>query len=116
MNKLLVLFFGAVILLGCSMNECRIKNIRTQYPGFSEDLVRRLASLQLEPGMSREMVVAALGRPDSVMPEGDLEVWVYDVWIITDYSQYKKPVYFVYFKDDKVVRTNGDSSRLHTLC
>jgi hypothetical protein len=70
---------------------------------------------QIETGMTSEMVQAALGKPDSVSGEGGEEVWGFAMWVVTYARHYKRIVYLVYFKDDKVIRTKGDVNRIRQL-
>lgn len=109
-----VLLIG-LLAFGCAFTAEREKLIRSEHPQWPEETVRKLASRQIEPGMTREMVRASLGKPDRVSEEGREEVWGYAVWVVTYSSQYQKLVYFVHFKEGRVTRTVGDPAQLRTL-
>ena len=70
-----------------------------------------------EPGNVPEIVRGfSLGKPDAVTREGGEERWGYAIIIVPGLEpQYEKFVYFVYFREGKVVRTVGDISRLNYL-
>jgi hypothetical protein len=62
------------------------------------------------------MVRAALGEPDRVSREGGEEIWGYAIWVVYgDSMARKKFVYFVHFKEGKIIRTTGDRSALSHL-
>ena len=104
-----------LLLVGCAFTAEREKLIRSEHPQWPEETVRKLASKQIEPGMTQEMVRASLGKPDRVSEEGGEEVWGYAVWVVTYSSQYQKLVCFFHFKNGMVTRTVGDPAQLRTL-
>jgi hypothetical protein len=98
----------ALLAFGCVSPEEREKAIRSANPQWSEDTIRKVASRRLEPGMSREMVLASLGKPDRVSKEGGEEVWGYAVPEVGDSARYQRFVYFVHLKNGSVIRTEGE--------
>jgi len=109
----IALFFVLLVLTGCSLKERRMEQIRSRYPQWDPATTERVASRKVEPGMTREMVEVALGRPETITLEGDEEKWTYVVLVTVSMGAIsKRPVYFVYFMDGKVVRTEGDWSKL----
>jgi hypothetical protein len=116
-SKIIMIILLGVIISACTYKEQRIQKIQSQYPEWEQATVEKLAAGEVETGMSR-VVVAALGKPDAISHEGDVEVWGFiafipgyrgeSVWI-------KKLVYFVYLKNDRVLRTAGDRDKLDHL-
>ena len=102
---LTIIVLGAFLLSGCATNEPRIDKIQTQHPEWDQATVERVASKQLEVGMTADMVVAALGKPDAVSQTGDEEKWGYAELKQDGWNFYKRFVQFIYFKEGKVVRT-----------
>jgi outer membrane protein assembly factor BamE (lipoprotein component of BamABCDE complex) len=115
MKRINVILLCALIMGGCAMQERRSEMIRSQHPEWDQATVSKLAARTVEAGMTREMVKAALGSPDSLSRDGEEEVWGYAYWLASGESSRKVFVYFVHFKGDRVVRTNGDVTRLMTL-
>ena len=122
MIGLLVAFF----LSGCApekvqfqstqRREYRIQKIKEKHPDWDEITVQKVASRRVEIGMTREMVREALGEPDTIAPQGNEEKWGYAVIVVPgDAPRYKKFVYFVHFKEGKIIRTTGDRSALSHL-
>jgi outer membrane protein assembly factor BamE (lipoprotein component of BamABCDE complex) len=112
LKQVVFTLLSTFILCACSANENRIQIIQSQNPDWDQTTVQKLANWQIETGMTTEMVQAALGKPESVSSEGGEEAWGYAIWIINFSRQYKRIVYHVYFKDDKVTRTKGDIDML----
>lgn len=118
MKEIVIALLCGLLLSGCAGAgyESRSERIRSQHPDWDQATVDKLAGRSVEAGMTRDMVKAAMGNPDSVSTEGGEEVWGYAYW----YTRGEEPsrqifVYFVHFKGDKVVRTRGDTSRLQTV-
>ena len=112
----IICLVGAFLLSGCASKERRTEKIRSQYPQWDQATVEKVASAQLEVGMTPEMVRAALGDPDKVSREGGEEIWGYAIFIVRgDAPAYKKLVYFIHFKEGKIIRTTGDRSALSYL-
>ncbi len=107
----MTILLGTFILGGCS-TEQRAQRIHSNYPQWDQATVQKVVAREVEIGMTREMVRAALGRPVSNYLEGTEEKWGYALYIERGFSPYQKFVYFVYFKDGIVVRTAGDRSQL----
>jgi len=114
-KKVAVTLLSAFILCTCAAKESRIQKIQSQNPDWDQATVQKLANWQIEIGMTSEMVQAALGKPDSVSGEGGEEVWGFAMWVVTYARHYKRIVYYVYFKDDKVIRTKGDVDKIQQL-
>lgn len=95
-----------------------MQTLESEHPQWSRETIRKIAAREVEPGMTTDMVLAALGKRRDVHygPGPGEEVWVYHkgVWVTEDgigdgYAVWP-PVYWVYFKDGKVVRTEGDEN------
>src|SRR5512134_328893 len=108
MVALLCLLF----LFGCAS---RSETIRAQHPEWDEDTIGMLAGRNVQPGMTRDMVKAALGNPESVSREGNEEVWGYAYYEKMGEKVREEFVFFVYLKGDKVARTRGDTTRLQSI-
>lgn len=105
----------AIFLCSCvSVREYRYNTIRAQHPEWDEETLRNLAARNVKPGMTREMVVAALGKPESVSREGNEEVWGYAYNQLVGENYRRVFVYFVHLKGDTVVSTRGDTTHLQT--
>jgi outer membrane protein assembly factor BamE (lipoprotein component of BamABCDE complex) len=115
LKKVAVTLLSTFILCTCSAKESRIQKIQSLNPDWDQTTVQKLANWQIEIGMTSEMVQAALGKPDSVSGEGGEQVWGFAIWVVTYARHYKRIVYYVYIKDDKVIRTKGDVNMLRQV-
>jgi outer membrane protein assembly factor BamE (lipoprotein component of BamABCDE complex) len=107
------LFLFALIISSCASKEERIKKIQRQYPGWDQAVVEKVALREVEIGMTKDMVLAAIGKPYKTALTGDEEKWTYAVIMERgEGSLYPEYVYFVYLTNGKVVRIEGDKSRL----
>lgn len=96
MNKKQIIFFSVIMLMlyGCaatSSNQSQtsveqIDNNRRQHyvrshPSLPEEIKQNILNGVIQIGMTKEMVMAALGEPNNVQRSGDSsgirEVWVY---------------------------------------
>lgn len=111
---LLIILIMVSALFGCESLQQREQIIQEKYPDWSPETVQKVAAREVEPGMTPEMVVEALGRkPDTQMiTQKDVTVWTYDREVMYGESPRWEPTFFVYFEDGKVIRTQGDSSLL----
>lgn len=90
----------------------RLEQIQNRHPEWDELTVRKVASGSVEMGMTREMVLEALGKADKISQQGNEEIWGYEI-IVDNYTHIeRKIVYSVFFKNSRVVKTTGDRSRL----
>lgn len=111
----LIICLFTFIVASCALHgEGRIKSIQKKHPQWDQATVEKLAALQIEPGMTEEMVTAALGKPGIETVRAGETVWEYNGY---RYSASREGVvithsYLVYFKDGKVTRTTGDSNRI----
>lgn len=103
----------AIFLCGCVSMEQRVGEIKSLNPQWDRATVNSVAARQVELGMTHKMVIAALGKPDTQSFERDEEKWGYAVLVQNGFNFRKKLIYFVYFKDGKVVRTAGDRNELN---
>lgn len=108
------LLMGLVMAAGCAFKENRIRKFQTEHPEWSQTTVEKVAGRQVEIGMTGKMVEAALDKTDSVTTVGDEVKWGFAIWV-GGFQPRQKFVYFVYLKDDWVVRTEGDRSQLAYL-
>ena len=111
-NILILLLLGMVVA-GCGLKDRRSEKIQSQYPGWDQATVQAVAARKVATGMSKPMVMEALGNPDSIDREGDEEKWTYGINKERDMGAIvRRPVFWVYFKGEKVVRTEGDWRKL----
>ena len=111
LKRILGTLLCALIICGCAAQEKRSAAIRSEHPEWDANTVSKLAAMNIENGMTRAMVQAALGTASSVSKEGEEEVWAYTAWREDAYlgdRAYREVVYTVRFKGDKVVGTSGD--------
>ena len=109
---LILLLFG-IVAGSCGLKDRRVEKIQHQYPGWDEATVQTVAARKVTTGMSKPMVMTALGNPDSINPEGDEEKWTYGVNRERDMGAIvRRPVFWVYFKGEKVARTEGNWKKL----
>ncbi|MEA2038638.1 MAG: hypothetical protein U9N82_02255 [Thermodesulfobacteriota bacterium] len=106
-----VILFGMLVITGCAVQKYRTEKIELQHPDWDQATVQKVAKRQISPGMTSEMVVAGLGKPDSILREGDQERWGYAAFV-GDFEPRKTFVYFVYLKYGLVTKTTGDRSRM----
>lgn len=114
-RTILVILLGMFAMSGCASRERRIEKIRSQYPQWNQGLVEKVASGEVEIGMTKEMVAAALGQPDRISYEGNEEIWGFAAYLPSNYGEravVKKLVYFVFFGNGKVLRTAGNRNDL----
>jgi len=113
-SLIVIITLLAILGLGCAKKEYRESKIRVQHPKWDSITVRKVAAREVEPGMTPDMVQAALGLPDVISRTADGQEWQYQVFV-GDYQPRKETVYTVYFKEGAVTRTTGDKNRLKTL-
>ncbi|MGD8228603.1 MAG: outer membrane protein assembly factor BamE [Desulfobacteraceae bacterium] len=90
----------------------RVESIKNRHPQWDELTIQKVAARQVEIGMTREMVWEALGKADKILQQGNEEKWGYEI-IIDRYTHVERElVYAVYFENGRVMRTEGDRSRL----
>ena len=121
------IFMGMLVfftITGCSTEfkykysgkQYRAEKISYNHPEWDDATVRKVAERRVEIGMTPEMVVAALGKPDSLTMKGDGEEWGYAVTMDKGMGDFEKIfVYYVYFNKSAVVRTAGDRTRLSNI-
>jgi len=105
---------GVFLLVGCAQTQYRESKIRVQHRDWSDTVVEKVAKRQVEPDMTGDMVRAAIGLPNKASRQGDIEEWGYAV-MAGDYQPTEQFVYFVFFKNGRVTRTEGDIKKLQTL-
>lgn len=122
----MMVFLVSFFLGGCSPEKIqfqstqrrayRVQKIKEKYPEWDDVTVQKVASRRVEIGMTREMVREALGEPDTIAHQDNEENWGYAVIVVPgDAPTYKKFVYFIGFKEGRVVSTTGDRSQLSNL-
>ncbi len=90
----------------------RLEKIKNRHPEWDELTIQKVASRRVEIGMTREMVLEALGKAYKISQQGNEETWGYEI-IIDNYTHIeRKIVYSVFFKNGRVVGTEGDRSKL----
>ena len=105
---------GVFFLAGCAETQYRESKIRLQHRNWDDKVIEKVAKRQVEPDMTGDMVRAAIGLPDKTSRRMDTEEWGYAI-MVGDYQPVETFVYFVYFKNGRVVRTGGDINQLKTL-
>ena len=105
---------GILFLTGCAETQYRESKIRVQHRDWSDEIVQKVAKRQVEPDMTGDMVRAAIGLPDKMTRQDDTEKWGYAI-MEGGYQPVEKFVYFVFFKNGRVTRTEGDINQLKTL-
>ena len=73
------LLLFCIVAGGCGLKDRRIEKIRNQYPGWDQETLQVVAAGKVILGMTRQMVMTALGNPDSIEHEGDEEKWSYGI-------------------------------------
>ena len=116
-KRIVMISLGILLLAGCSLREYReyyVRKIHRQDPEWNDRTVQKLASGSIEVGMTRKMVIASLGEPDSISIEGNEEIWGYGYW--QGYYEPKRIlVYFIHIKNGTVTKVTGDKSKLSYL-
>jgi len=113
MKSILMLLLLGTVMVGCGMKDRRALKIHNQYPGWDQATVQAVAARKVTAGMTKPMVIEALGNPDSINQEGSEEKWTYGINRERDMGAVvRKQVFWIYFKGEKVVRTEGDWSKL----
>jgi hypothetical protein len=103
-----------LVVTSCaSQGERKMKSIQAKYPQWDHATVEKLAALQIEQGMTKEMVKAALGKPgEETVNEGET-VWEYNGYRFSAASGVVVTHrYLVYFRGGKVTRTTGDPNKI----
>ena len=113
-RAMVIILFGAFMFGGCAEKQYRESKIRIQHPKWDDATVRKVAKREVEPGMTGEMVRAALGIPDTISRRDDKERWGYAIKV-GDYQPREELVFFVYFKYGVVTKTAGDRNKLKTF-
>jgi hypothetical protein len=111
---LIYVALSVFLLAGCAETQYRESKIRVQHRDWDDAVVEKVAKRQVEPDMTGDMVRAAIGLPDKMFRDGDVEKWAYAV-MVGDYQPTEKFVYFVFFKNGRVTRTEGDIDKLKTF-
>jgi outer membrane protein assembly factor BamE (lipoprotein component of BamABCDE complex) len=121
-RTIVAILLVAFIITGCASGKFelqssqrrgyRAQNIKNRHPEWDALTVQKVASRRVEIGMTREMVLEALGKPGKISKQGNEEKWGYEI-IIDRYTHIERElVYAVYFENGHVVRTAGDRSKL----
>jgi hypothetical protein len=101
---------------GHSVQKYRAEKISYNHPEWDTSTIRKVSERRVEIGMTPDMVVASLGKPDSIIRKGEEEEWGYAVTTERGMGDIEKDfVYFVIFKRGAVLRTAGDRSKLTHL-
>ncbi len=107
----------ALMLIGCATPQQKAQTLTMDHPDWPEQMIQQVAAGQVAIGMTPDMVAAALGkRGDSSFDDrtGE-EVWTYyRGYYEYEYGAVWVPVYWVYFKNDLVVGTEGDRKEVFT--
>ena len=111
---LMCILLGVFLMAGCAETQYREGKIRLQHRDWDDAVVEKVAKRQVVPDMTGDMVRMAIGLPDEMVRDGNVEKWGYAV-MEGDYQPTEKFVYFVFFKNGRVTRTEGDISRLKTF-
>ena len=111
--NILVLLLSGMVVAGCGMKDRRADKIHSQYPQWDQATVQAVAARKVATGMTKTMVMEALGNPDSINQEGNEEKWSYGINKERDMGAIvRRQVFWVYFKGEKVIKTAGDWRKL----
>lgn len=112
-KSILVSLLLGMVMAGCGLADLRVEKIQSRHPGWDQATVKAVAERKVHPGMTKSMVMEAIGNPDSINQEGSEEKWTYGINRERDMGAIvRKPVFWVYFKGEKVVKTTGDWGKL----
>ncbi len=112
-KNVLILVLLSTFVVGCGLKGRRAEIIHSQYPEWDQATVQAVAARKVSSGMTKQMVMEALGNPESINQEGDEEKWTYGINKERDMGAVvRRPVFWVYFKGEKVVRTEGNWKKL----
>lgn len=115
--SLLLVAALCLTLASCATSQQKAETLAVDHPDWPPELIEEIAQGHVTVGMTSDMVAAAMGkRGDSSFDDktGE-EVWTY----YRGYYDYQDgavwvPVYFVFFKNDRVVRTEGNRNEVFT--
>ena len=111
--NILVLLLSGMVVTCCGIKDRRAVRIHSQYPQWDQATVQTVAAGKVTPGMTKPMVMEALGAPDTTSQEPDEEKWSYGINKERDMGAIvRRQVFWVYFKGEEVVRTAGDWRKL----
>ena len=110
----LIVLTVSFLVAGCaSQGDWKIRSIQKKHPQWDHATVKKLAALQIEPGMTQEMVTAALGKQVEITSKDGETRWEYNGYRYNEaHGLVITHRYFVYFRDGKVTRTTGDPNRV----
>ncbi len=113
-RPLLVFLLVLTVLAGCASVQEKTARLEKQHPEWGESTIQKVAAGQVEPGMTDDMVIAAVGRKGEVNagPQFGEEVWIYYRGVTRGQGASWEPVYWIYFKNGKVVGTEGERWRV----
>jgi outer membrane protein assembly factor BamE (lipoprotein component of BamABCDE complex) len=76
-------------------------------PHWDQATVKKLVKYQVEPGMTKEMVTAALGTPTHKSMEEEEELWEYYSYSYHPLAGFRIDIYlYIYFLNGAVTRTS----------
>ena len=101
--------FALVLWIAMSVFGCAAQE---KDSGWDPATDQKISAGQVELGMTKEMVTAALGKPARVRMEEGEEIWEYDDYNrgpTTGFGSGQRDIHYsVHFKADKVVMIKGD--------
>ncbi len=105
-----------VFIIGCVSIEEREATIKQQYPQWDENTVKEVARRQITPGMTPEMVTAAMGRKGEIKSGAAFgeQKWIYYGETGASQASFFAPVFIVYFNNGKVTSVEGNPERANT--
>ena len=115
MIKSSIPFLLAIMLItvGCAESiESRRINIKSQHPQWDQNTVENVTERRIVPGMTEEMVSVAMEKPWDISQKGKFTIWAYGYFRGCGETTCQELTYFIYFEDQKVVKTEGDKKKL----
>ena len=111
-NILIFLFVGMVVA-SCGLGDRRITRVETQHPGWDQATVKAVAERKGAARYDESNGDGVSRKSRFINQEGSEEKWTYGINRERDMGAIvRKPVFWVYFKDGKVLKTKGDWGKL----
>ena len=103
-----------VFMSSCAATkENRISHIKSQYPQWDQATVQNVADRNIMVGMTEEMVFEAMGKAWDISHKGAVMTWGYGYFTGgSDGATTQKIVYYIDFRDKKVIGTRGSKESL----
>lgn len=96
------------VLAGCATTEQKEQRLRSEYPNWDEQTIKKVANRDIEKGMTKEMVMAAYGKRGDVRLGDKMgqESWTYYQEVMYSDAPRWVPKIVIYFQGDKVANVS----------